>query len=522
MTYTTQQKQHILELKKELARRKSQRYIETLFPDEGLYRRGLYLPHVKFFAAGAEFRQRSFMGGNRSGKTITGCFEATCHLTGVYPHWWKGKRFEKPGKWWAAGDTGQTVRDVLQETFLGPPEAMGTGMIPGDLIEGQPKRKAGTIPDAIESVVVKHISGGFSKLVFKSYDQKRKAFQGTKLQGILMDEEPPLPVYSECLMRTMKTAETDIAGLILLTFTPLLGLSEVVEQFMPDGMIPEEPAGGKFIVSATWDEAPHLSKEEKDELYAEIPPYQRNARTKGIPQLGAGAVYPIDEEEITFDERTCENTTCEHYKSDGYVVTLGKNCEKCPHIKRFELPPYWPRAYALDVGWNCTAVMWMAYDKANDTIYIYKTYRQGEQQPHTHVAAIKAMGEWVPGLFDAGAQGRNMKDGTKLVDEYTNLGLHLYRTDDAVEAGITKVWLRMTTGRFKVFKSCWDFFREFRMYQRDEEGKIKNKSKFHLMDDARYLVLSGIDIAQEMSYEEAYSGESFIGQGHIANKRMGY
>ena len=173
MKYTTQQKQHILELKKELARRNSQRYIQTLFPDEGPYRRELYVPHLKFFEAGAKFRQRALSGGNRSGKTISGAYEATLHLTGLYPEWWVGKRFDKPGKWWAAGDTGQTVRDVLQDTFLGPPEALGTGMIPGDLIEGQPKRKAGTIPDAIESVVVKHVSGGFSRLVFKSYDQKR-------------------------------------------------------------------------------------------------------------------------------------------------------------------------------------------------------------------------------------------------------------------------------------------------------------------------------------------------------------
>ena len=80
----------------------------------------------------------------------------------------------------------------------------------------------------------------------------------------------------------------------------------------------------------------------------------------------------------------------------------------------------------------------------------------------------------------------------------------------------------MSTGRLKIFKSCWDFFREFRMYQRDEEGKIIAKSKFHLMDCVRYLVLSGINIAQEMSYEEAYEGQGFIGEGHIAIKRMGY
>jgi len=109
---TTKPEEKLLELQNEIARREKTRFIKTLFPDEGIYRRELYVPHVKFFDAGAKYRQRALMGGNRSGKTFSGTFETTLHLTGLYPDWWKGRRFEKAGKWWAAGDTGQTVRDV--------------------------------------------------------------------------------------------------------------------------------------------------------------------------------------------------------------------------------------------------------------------------------------------------------------------------------------------------------------------------------------------------------------------------
>lgn len=173
------------------------------------------------------------LAGNRVGKSEgVGGYELALHLTGDYPSWWPGRKFDKPIRAWAAGDTNATVRDILQNKLMGPINDIGTGLIPGDKIHDY-KRKSG-IPDGIELVWVKHKSGGLSYLGFKSYDQRREAFQGTEQDVIWLDEEPDMGIFSECLMRTMTTN-----GLLILTFTPLQGVSEVVQAFLEDGRVPD-------------------------------------------------------------------------------------------------------------------------------------------------------------------------------------------------------------------------------------------------------------------------------------------
>jgi len=188
---------------------------------------------MQFFAMGNVEKERCFMAANRVGKTIVGAYEVTCHLTGRYPDWWPGKRIDHPVDIWAAGDTSETTRDIVQKELLGvggesEEGSLGTGMIPLKYIVGEPTSRRG-VPGAKDTVTVRHVSGGTSKLGFKSYDQGRKKFQGTKKDAIWLDEEPPLEVYTECLIRTMTTG-----GLMLCTMTPLEGLSNVALKFMPD------------------------------------------------------------------------------------------------------------------------------------------------------------------------------------------------------------------------------------------------------------------------------------------------
>ena len=186
---------------------------------------------MSFFAAGAEHRERLMLAANRVGKTDgVGGYETVLHLTGLYPDWWTGKRLKKPIRAWAAGDTSKTVREIIQEKLLGPVGDFGTGMIPGDSIIST-TAKAG-ISGAVDMVSVRHATGGVSILILKSYDQKRQAFQGTEQDLIWLDEEPPLDIYTECLIRTMTTN-----GMILCTFTPLLGMSKVVLNFLPGGKL---------------------------------------------------------------------------------------------------------------------------------------------------------------------------------------------------------------------------------------------------------------------------------------------
>ena len=196
------------------------------FPDAGPLRRDLYPKHMAFFDAGKEHRERLFMAGNRVGKTVAGGYEATSHLTGDYKPWWPGRRWDRPVKVLAAGDTRSTTRDIIQEKLLGIYEDMGSGMIPRKRIFGNPSRVQG-IPKAYEEVKIVSEFGGLSTLMLRSYDQGRKIFQGFEADIIWLDEEVPQDIYAEALIRTMTTG-----GMVIMTFTPLQGLTPLVIDFM--------------------------------------------------------------------------------------------------------------------------------------------------------------------------------------------------------------------------------------------------------------------------------------------------
>jgi phage terminase large subunit-like protein len=171
------------------------------------------------------------------GKTVTGTYMDTAFATGMYPDWWKGRRFNSPITVWVAGDNAKTVRDILQVELIGPHDSRGTGMIPGELIT-RTTPKAG-VPDALDTVYVKHHDengdfDGHSMIQFKSYDQGRIAYQGTAIEVVHLDEECPIEIYTECLIRTMTTK-----GIVFLTFTPLTGLTPLVLSFMPGGSPPK-------------------------------------------------------------------------------------------------------------------------------------------------------------------------------------------------------------------------------------------------------------------------------------------
>lgn len=227
------EKLELISLLEEKQRRASRRRFYDVFPDEGPLAYHKYPKHMAFFAAGIEHQERAFISGNRCGKTQAAAYEITAHLTGNYPHWWSGRRLTRPNTWWAGGEDAKTVREAGQTALLGPANALGTGMVPGDLID-RAVPKSG-VPEAFDSISVNHIAGGKSRLVFKSYDQGREAWQGAKVDGVWFDEEPPLHVYMEGLTRTMATVPGEANGMAISTFTPLKGLSAVVLMFLPGG-----------------------------------------------------------------------------------------------------------------------------------------------------------------------------------------------------------------------------------------------------------------------------------------------
>lgn len=237
----------------------------TYFQDTGPLRRELYIPHTLFMAAGAIHRERAFIAANRIGKTETAAFEiGGCHLTGLYPAWWEGYRYPKANRWWAAGDTMQTTRDIIQVSLMGPhdgvPRQEWAGMIPAHLVH-HTTRRTGGVANCLEYVYVKHhdASGkpdGISSLQFKSYDQGRRSFQGTEIDGAWIDEEPPDMVdeqtgdiYTEILLRTMTTG-----GLVIGTFTPLRGLTPFIQRYLEDAVCPDRCGGEMPAMQYFWPE----------------------------------------------------------------------------------------------------------------------------------------------------------------------------------------------------------------------------------------------------------------------------
>lgn len=188
---------------------------------------------------GSPHRDRLMLAANRVGKT-EGCggYETTLHLTGRYPTWWPGYRLERPIDAWAAGKTSEATRDIIQRKLLGDvawrgrtKTVTGTGLIPGEDIGGITWKRG--VADLVDTVRVRSQFGGWSLLGLKSYEQGRGAFEGTEKDIIWLDEEPPLDVYVECGIRLMTRS-----GHLLLTFTPMEGMSEVVLEFCPGGALP--------------------------------------------------------------------------------------------------------------------------------------------------------------------------------------------------------------------------------------------------------------------------------------------
>ena len=122
----------------------------------------------------------------------------------------------------------------------------------------------------------------------------------------------------------------------------------------------------RFLIGAAWDDAPHLDSAVKETLWASIPEYQRDARAKGIPQLGSGAIYPFPESSIRVDD--------------------------------FSIPKHYARAFGLDCALAGTAAAaWGALDRDTDILYITSVYKRAQTEVAVHAAAIKARGQWVPG-----------------------------------------------------------------------------------------------------------------------------
>jgi phage terminase large subunit-like protein len=406
--------------------------------------------------------QRALMAANQVGKTLSGAMEVAIHLTGRYPEWWEGHRFSRPINVFVGGLTNESVRDICQKELFGEPtddKQMGTGAVPLECIRN-PKRKAG-VPDALDSVQVKHVTGGFSKVSFRAYEQGAKKHMGWRIDLGWLDEEPPEDIWSQYLRGTLSTK-----GILFITFTPEEGMTKVVYGFLND------IKKGQALIRATWDDAPHMNHDRREQMLMAIPSHQREMRSKGIPLRGSGLVYAVPEEEIS--------------------------CEP------FEIPLYWPRIVAVDFGiGHAFAATWLAWDRDTDVAYLIDCYKQAGDKLSEHVSQLNRRGHWIPVIWPHDGLQRDPKSGEPLAEEYRKEGANMWHQQfsnppspgqdegdggNSVEYGIEHILHRMQTGRFKVFKTLRPWFMEWMDYHRDE-GKIV-KQYDDLMDATRYACLS--------------------------------
>ena len=420
---------------------------------------------INFHKAGNNNQERMIIAANRVGKTVSGGVEVAYHMTGDYPDWWEGKRFDRPVLVWTGSPTNETSRDIVQKALLGgsSPSQLGTGFIPKEKIVGKPKSRQAGISGVADSCDVRHISCGVSQVVFKTYEQGWRKFQGTEPEVVWLDEEPEDTdaqgrIYTECLTRLLTSH-----GILMVTFTPLLGQTTLVRHF-------QEGGEGIYMDTATWEDAPHLDRKERDRLKSSYPDHEVDARTKGVPMMGEGAVFLVPEEDI--------------------------------RIAPFSIPSHFARIKGIDFGIDHPAALAdIAWDRDKDIIYVTRTWKKKNAESEEHAEAINMKNSWIPVAWPHDGANREKGSGQRLKDNYSKHGVKLlgqsarYKNDkggsQAVEPIVQEIQERCRNGGFRVFADCTEFFDEYRNYYR-KNGQLRKtmddvlKSVFYAVMMRRY------------------------------------
>lgn len=420
-----------------------------------------YLKIDEVWDFSVDYYENYFVGGvlnHNSGKTSTGTYEIALHLTGLYPDSWKGVRFDHPVEWWVIGETATRVRDTLQEKLFGSIGEMGTGWIPKDCINEENIIGKSNVPRAIDKAMIKHVTGGFSKIQFFSYDQGREKFQGSTIDGYTMDEEPPPEIDSECRMRIIVKG-----GYAHYTFTPLKGVTKLYEDLTTRPDV-------KCIV-LTVDDVGHLGKEQIERMKIGLSEEEIQARLYGKATRGLLQVFQFDP-----DEYTCEP---------------------------FELGKHWRRVGGLDVGMSHpTAAVAIAVDDESGSIYCYREYSKSGSSPVTHAAILKKWG--IQFATDPSAWNRTINGSLNTGRMYQEEGLQLFKADNDSRSSINKIRSLMCQGKLFIFSNCTSLLKELKTYRFKEaesgESKIY-KIDDDLVDAFRYAIMS-TDKATVIGYKE--------------------
>lgn len=403
--------------------------------------------HLEFFEAGTTHMERGLLAGNGNGKTEAAAYEVSRHLTGVYPDWWKGYRFTKPLRAWAAGPSVTDVRDAAQTKLCGTPGVesdFGSGMIPRDAFVGEPARSRG-VPHALDSIQVRHATGGVSRLVFKTYQQDRQDWQGSDQDLFWADEECPLTLYSEGMARLRGR------GIALTTMTPLKGMTPLVCRFLE-----EDDETTRICCRMSLRDCPWYTEEQRNNMVANFPAHEREARINGFPLLGEGAVFSTPVDDLIM-----------------------------PSLPLDKVPLAWAKIWGLDFGIaHPFAAVLLAWDRDEDVVVVLRTVRMRDSIPLQHADAIRRIASGVPVAWphDGHQRQQDGKDLTELAQLYKRHGLAILAEHAthptggfATEPGIMAMEDRMRAGTFRVDALCRDWLEEYRQYHRKNGLIVKDR-----------------------------------------------
>jgi phage terminase large subunit-like protein len=421
--------------------------------------------------------RRGILAANRIGKTVSTCYETALHLTGQYPDWWQGKRFDKPITAMVAGESWGQVALVLQAELLGSSdvkikEQLGTGAIPRDCIRFDTMRSDGANAMGVE---IRHTSGANSYLLFANYTQEVRQMQGFKLNLAVFDEQPPDDFFSEIVTRTATTQ-----GQVLCSFTPLKGLNGLVSKFW------NREEGYDFIRVA-WSDVPEydpwgepfLLQSTREQLERDYLPHEREARIAGKPIMGQGAVFQIN--------------SWPTYPTGTY---------------KFREMPGLHRVIALDLGlvndrtvitlmywhpeeqqaWLHTQITVRGIDEANPLNYI------------NHLLRPEVFGCPIVLPADASTPGRYTMSSTSIRELFEQYGLNVYskpimnppdlqgRQTNHKSYGVNVMRQMLESGTLMINDNCVDFLREAQNYYVDPQGRFSDPDD--TIDSARYALIA--------------------------------
>ncbi len=432
-------------------------------------------------------RYRCLRAGNRIGKTHSGGAEVAYHVTGLYPDWWKGRRFEKPVEVVAAGKNNDKTRDLIQRALFGDPAVerlWGTGWIPKLLI-GDTVRKQG-VPDAKYHVFVRHVSGGFSKITLLAYDMPKETWMGHKADINWLDEEPPEAIMSQAIRSVI-----DTGGIIFMTFTPENGTTGVVKLI-------EQPTSGWSLHKAGWKDVSgdtffldlgknsvnfeeqktmrgirgHLTEEKIKSAMSAMMPHEIKMRSEGEPVLGSGLIFPYSQDSIS--------------------------------VESFEIPHHWARIAAIDFGYtHPTAVVWIAIEPESGTLYIYDCLRIEKREIVEIAPYINQRDNGITPIAWPHDGNKQTGMGGSIQNQFRMYGVNLMKDKftnppkegqiegkggNEIMPGLVEMSTRFKSGRLKVFSHLEEWFEEYRSYHHKDHKVIDRDDD--LMSATRYAVQS--------------------------------